>query len=125
MNNNINIIDIDNSNNDKNNISKNKKKTIIHNINNDTNNDTNNDINECFICYGNFKKNDNIIKLKCGHIFHKKCICLSLEYMGKIRYTNNLICSYCNQIHMEDYTRYSLMKLKRNIKNLFKIDKNN
>ena len=91
-------------------------------INNDTiNNDTNNDDDECFICYNKFKNKDKKIKLNCEHIFHKKCLILSLEYMGKTQQTNSLICSYCSQIHLIDINRYSIMKLKRNINNLIKL----
>lgn len=91
--------------------------------NNDNNNDNNNkdnnkDNNECFICYGKFKNKDKIINLTCNHTFHKKCIRLSLEYMGNTNHTNSLICSYCSQIHYLDISRYSSMKLKNNIKNL-------
>jgi len=92
---------------------------IDNNIDNNTDDNTD-DRKECFICYDNFKKNENIIILNCKHTFHKKCINLSLEYMGKIRYTNSLVCSYCNQKHLEDMSRYSLMKLKKNIRDLTK-----
>ena len=93
----------------------------INELNNDTNNNTNND-DECFICYNKFKNKDKKIKLDCEHIFHKKCLILSLEYMGKTRQTNSLICSYCSQIHLIDINRYSIMKLKRNINNLIKLN---
>ena len=29
---------------------------------------------ECHICIEDFKENDELYKLKCGHIFHTKCI---------------------------------------------------
>lgn len=31
---------------------------------------------ECPICYIEYEKGDNVAKLNCGHIFHKKCIIL-------------------------------------------------
>ena len=33
-----------------------------------------NDINECLICIENFEEDEDIIKIKCNHIFHKDCI---------------------------------------------------
>jgi hypothetical protein len=41
----------------------------------------------CPICYD--KLDDNIIKLRCGHIFHYECI------LHQYRTTNKRICPYC------------------------------
>ena len=29
---------------------------------------------ECIICLEDFKKNDNVTLIKCGHVFHSDCI---------------------------------------------------
>ena len=83
-----------------------------------------NEEDECYICYSYFKKNEKIITLKCNHKFHINCLKKSFEYICKIKYNNNLICSYCNQIHYKDeYNyRYNVSRIKRNIKLV--LDKN-
>ena len=48
--------------------------------------------NECSICIEHFADKEDVIKLECGHIFHKDCI---LEWFNKKKYTN-LECPNCN-----------------------------
>ena len=45
---------------------------------------------QCSICFDEFKENELLKQLKCGHIFHKEC--LSQWFLNQ----NN--CPYCNQI---------------------------
>ena len=55
-------------------------------------NNTLSTFNECSICIEHFVDKEDIIKLECGHIFHKDCI---LEWFNKKKYTN-LECPNCN-----------------------------
>lgn len=48
--------------------------------------------NECSICIEHFVDKEDVIKLECGHIFHKDCL---LEWFNKKIYTN-LECPNCN-----------------------------
>ncbi len=48
--------------------------------------------NDCSICIDNLKKGNEVIKLKCNHIFHKECIKSYLRSDIK-----NDICPYCRQ----------------------------
>lgn len=68
----------------------------------------------CNICH--FKTTKNKIKLKCGHIFHKKCIkkCIN-NTISKI---SN--CPYCNKIIIKE----DIVKITENIKKV-KDNKNN
>ena len=53
---------------------------------------SNDNKNICNICYDIIdENNDNLSKLKCGHIYHHDCIVLSYTY------SNNTKCPYCRQ----------------------------
>ena len=43
----------------------------------------------CYICYDEFKDNELLNQLKCGHIFHQECLSQWL--------INKDNCPYCNQ----------------------------
>ena len=47
---------------------------------------------ECAICYEEYKQEDKIIKLKCNHIFHQKCIEDSYN-IGNLK-----TCPYCRTL---------------------------
>ena len=61
----------------------------VTNTNSGINNKDDNNSNMCPICIENFVNNDIIIKLKCGHNYHKTCI------TGWITTNANNPCPYC------------------------------
>ena len=76
--------------NDNNNVQSNKIKDKILNIPQIYYKKNQFDNYECFICIDEFKENELLKQLKCGHIFHKECLSQWL--------LNQNNCPVCNKI---------------------------
>ena len=62
---------------------------------------------ECVICLEKYKKDDEIIKLECGHIFHEKCLNTWIETKNY----NYFLCPICREA-------ISVGKYSNNVKEL-------
>ena len=55
---------------------------------------------ECIICYDNNDKSE-YTKLKCGHIYHKKCIEEAIHFFFKDSAKIIYKCPYCSKEYLE------------------------
>ena len=64
----------------------------------------------CNICHTDFEPNDDLVKLKCGHVFHYECIYITYKNnIDKSKYNKKIrICPYCR-----NYGGY--LELKKNV----------
>ena len=51
----------------------------------------------CNICHTDFEPNEDLVKLKCGHVFHYECIYITYKNnIDKNKYNKRIrICHYC------------------------------